>query len=249
MLCATISVESMEIQTSDVQPGQKAARVRSMFAEIAPRYDLLNHVLSLHIDKRWRRFVIKKVADRLERPDAKALDLCCGTADLSLELGALASTVGVDFCHPMLERGVEKVRRAGLPIDLVEGDALGVPFRDSSFDVVTIAFGLRNLEGIEAGLREIYRLLRTGGCGAVLEFSRPTIPVFRNLFHFYFTRLLPRIGNAVSGSGFAYQYLPESVEAFPDQERLASLMRAVGFSGVRYYNLFGGVACLHLGNK
>src|ERR1041384_1370961 len=142
-----------------------------------------------------------------------------------------------------------KVRGSQLPIDLVEGDALRVPFADSSFDVITVAFGLRNLDGTEAGLCEIYRLLKPGGRGAVLEFSRPTIPVFRNLFHFYFTRLLPRIGNAVSGSRFAYQYLPESVKAFPNQERLATIMSAVGFSGVRYYNLFGGVACLHLGNK
>jgi demethylmenaquinone methyltransferase/2-methoxy-6-polyprenyl-1,4-benzoquinol methylase len=239
----------MEIQTSDLGPGGKAALVRSMFAEIAPRYDFLNHALSLNIDKRWRRFLIKNVADRLRGRDATALDLCCGTADLSLELGALAPTTGIDFCHPMLELGLKKVSRANLPIDLVEGDALNVPFGDSMFDVVTVAFGLRNVDGVEAGLLEIHRLLKSGGRGAVLEFSRPRIPVFRDLFHFYFNRLLPRIGNAVSGSSFAYQYLPVSVEAFPNQEGLASLMRAVGFSDVRYYNLFGGVACLHLGNK
>ncbi len=249
MLCRTASVKSMEIQTSDLGPGGKAARVRSMFAEIAPSYDFLNHALSLNIDKRWRRFVIKKVADRLLRPGATALDLCCGTAELSLELGALVPTMGIDFCHPMLELGMKKVRRAGLPIDLVEGDALNVPFGDSVFDVVTVAFGLRNVDDAKAGLREIHRLLKPGGRGAVLEFSRPKTPVFRDLFHFYFTRLLPRIGNAISGSRFAYQYLPESVQAFPDQEGLASLMRAVGFSEVRYYNLFAGVACLHLGNK
>lgn len=239
----------MEIQTTDLGPGGKAARVRSMFAEIAPRYDFLNHALSMNIDKRWRRFVIREVAERLRKPGATALDLCCGTAELSLELGALAPTTGIDFCHPMLELGMKKIRRSQLPIDLVEGDALSVPFGDSTFDVVTVAFGLRNVEGVESGLREINRLLKPGGRGAVLEFSHPRIPVFRNLFHFYFTRLLPRIGNAVSGSSFAYQYLPESVQAFPDQEGLASLMRAVGFSDVRYYNLFGGVACLHLGNK
>src|SRR5207253_3153850 len=147
------------------------------------------------------------------------------------------------------ELGLKKVSRSMLPIDLVEGDALNVPFSDSTFDVVTVAFGLRNVDGVEAGLREIHRLLKPGGRGAVLEFSRPRLPVFRSLFQFYFTRLLPRIGNAISGSSFAYQYLPQSVQAFPDQDALASLMRAVGFSDVRYYNLFGGVACLHLGNK
>lgn len=220
-----------------------------MFAEIAPRYDLLNHALSLNVDRRWRRFVVKQVADRLQRSGAVALDLCCGTAELSLALGALAPTFGLDFCHPMLQRGLKKVRRTTRPIELIEGDALEVPFADSMFDVVTVAFGLRNLDGTEAGLREIHRLLKAGGRGAVLEFARPQIPVFRTLFQFYFTRLLPLVGNAVSGSSFAYQYLPDSVKAFPDQRELAELMRSVGFLDVRYYNLFGGVASLHLGEK
>ena len=117
------------------------------------------------------------------------------------------------------------------------------------FDVVTVAFGLRNVDGTKEGLREIYRLLKPGGRCVVLEFSSPQLPIFRNLFRFYFTRLLPRIGNAISGSSFAYQYLPDSVQAFPDQKELAGLMRAVGFSDVRYYNLFAGVASLHLGDK
>ena len=220
-----------------------------MFAEIAPRYDLLNHVLSLNIDKRWRKLVVKQVAELLRRPGAAALDLCCGTAELSLELGALAQTFGVDFCHPMLELGLKKVRRRKLPIELIEGDALNVPFADSMFDVVTVAFGLRNVDGTAAGLREIHRLLKPGGRGVVLEFSRPRLPIFRSLFQFYFTRVLPRIGNAVSGSSFAYQYLPDSVRSFPDQKELAALMQAVGFSDVRYYNLFGGVASLHFGDK
>lgn len=220
-----------------------------MFAEIAPRYDLLNHALSLNIDKRWRRFVVKKVLDRLQPPNAIALDLCCGTGDLSLALGEFAPVVGVDFCHPMLKLGIDKLIRGRLAIDLVEGDALNVPFGDSMFDVVTIGFGLRNLDSVEGGLREIYRLMKPGGRGAVLEFSRPQLPLFRDVFQFYFTRLLPRIGNAVSGSRFAYQYLPNSVQVFPDQKRLAALMRTVGFSEVRYYNLFGGVASVHLGDK
>ena len=239
----------MDSQTSNLDRSTKAARVRSMFGEIAPRYDFLNHALSLNIDKRWRKLVIKKVADRLRRPGARALDLCCGTADLSLELGALAPTFGVDFCHPMLALGIKKVRRARLPIDLIEGDALNAPFPDSMFEVVTVAFGLRNLDGVAAGLREIHRLLKPGGRCVVLEFSRPQLPIFRSLFHFYFTRLLPRIGAAVSGSSFAYQYLPDSVQSFPDQEELAGLMQTVGFYDVRYYNLFGGVASLHLGDK
>ncbi len=239
----------MESHARNLGSDDKAARVRLMFAEIAPSYDFLNHALSLNIDKRWRKLVIKQVADRLRRPGAVALDLCCGTAELSLELGALAPTFGVDFCHPMLELGLKKIRRAELPIELIEGDALNVPFADSMFDVVTVAFGLRNVDGTTEGLREIHRLLKPDGRGVILEFSRPQLPVFRSLFHFYFSRLLPRIGNAVSGSSFAYRYLPESVQAFPDQNELAALMRSVGFSDVRYYNLFGGVASLHLGNK
>ena len=239
----------MEIESRNIGSSSHAAQVRSMFAEIAPRYDFLNHALSLNVDKRWRRFVVQKVGDCLQRSGAVALDLCCGTADLSLELGALAPTIGVDFCHPMLKLGLVKVSRTTLPIQLVEGDALNVPFGDSKFDVVTVAFGLRNVDGIEAGLSELYRLLKPGGRAAILEFSHPQLPVFGAMFQFYFSRLLPRIGNAVSGSATAYQYLPDSVRAFPDRKKLASLMRAVGFSDVRYYNLFGGVACLHLGDK
>lgn len=239
----------MQANVDDLGTSGKAARVRQMFAEIAPRYDLLNHVLSLNIDKRWRRFVIRKVAERLQTPGSKALDLCCGTADLSIELGAFAPTVGVDFCHPMLTLGLTKLRGGTLPVELVEGDALRCPMADESFDVVSMAFGLRNLENIGDGLREVYRLLKPGGCAAVLEFSHPQIPVFRSLFHFYFTRVLPYIGNVVSGSSFAYRYLPESVLTFPDQDTLADRMRAVGFSSVRYYNLAGGIAALHVGDK
>ena len=238
----------MEIQGDNPGGPSKAVLVRSMFSEIAPRYDFLNHALSLNVDKRWRRFVIEKLADRL-KPGALALDLCCGTADLSLELGERVPTLGIDFCHPMLTLGLKKTQSSGLPIRLVEGDALRVPIADGIFDVVTMAFGLRNLESPEGGLREIHRVLKQGGRCAVLEFSQPVVPLFRSLFHFYFTRILPRIGNAVSRSGFAYQYLPDSVRAFPDQVRLMGLMHTVGFSNVRYYNLFGGVAAVHLGDK
>src|SRR5262249_27819213 len=131
----------------------------------------------------------------------------------------------------------------------VEGDALRVPFADDSFEVVTIAFGLRNLESVENGLIEILRLLKPGGRAAVLEFSHPRVPLFKSVFNFYFNRILPRIGNAISGSGFAYRYLPDSVGAFPDQAALARMMESAGFLRVRYRDLFGGVAALHLGEK
>ena len=238
----------METRITKNGGASKAVLVRAMFSEIAPRYDTLNHTLSLNVDRLWRRFVVKKIADKL-KPGAIALDLCCGTADLSLELGARIPTLGVDFCRPMLSLGLKKVKSARLPIALIEGDALRVPAADGAFDVVTMAFGLRNLESVEEGLKEIHRVLKAGGRCAVLEFSRPVLPLFRGLFRFYFNHILPRIGNAVSGSGYAYRYLPESVQSFPDQRGLADAMRAVGFSNVSYYNLSGGVAALHLGDK
>lgn len=239
----------MSHKSEDASSYGKAVWVRSMFARIAPKYDLLNHALSLNIDRRWRRFASQKVAEAAPSSGARFLDLCCGTGDLSLELNALGPTCGVDFCRPMLALAKEKARRFGRPIALVEADALHVPFLDELFDAVAIGFGLRNLESIEEGLVEIRRLLRPGGLAAILEFSHPTTPVFKTIFSVYFSRVLPFLGNAVSGSRFAYRYLPDSVERFPDQESLAGMMRAVGFSNVRYYNLSGGVAALHLGEK
>ena len=239
----------MDSDPLNLDPQAKAARVRAMFAEIAPRYDFLNHALSMNVDRRWRRFVVSRVAERLRHREALALDLCCGTGDLSLELGRLAETCGLDFCHPMLKISLPKVQASPRAVSIIEGDALCVPFADATFDVVTMAFGLRNLASVEGGLGEVLRLLKPGGRAAVLEFSRPVLPVFRHLFQFYFMKILPRVGNAVSGSSFAYQYLPESVRQFPDQQRLAAMMRAVGFSPVNYYNLFGGVAAVHVGDK
>ena len=232
-------------------PGKDRA-VRAMFAEIAPSYDRLNHLLSLNIDKRWRRFTIGKLRDILQRPNVLALDLCCGTADLTLELEPYARVIGCDFCHPMLVIGNEKIAdRPALcrqPL-LTEGNAMQLPFADQSFDVVTIAFGLRNLERVDVGLAEILRVLKPGGRAAILEFSRPVLPIFRQLFEFYFHHILPRIGGLISGSTTAYTYLPKSVGNFPDQKRLAALMKEIGFSAVRYHNLSAGIAALHLGER
>lgn len=230
---------------------EKAARVRAMFDEIAPRYDLLNHILSMNVDKRWRARVVRELEGRLSRPGARALDLCCGTGDLALALDAAypkASVVGLDFSIQMLVRAAGKAR-GERPIPFVQGDASGVPFPDASFDAVTIAFGIRNLTSVEAGLAELHRLLAPGGRAVVLEFSRPVAPVFRQAFNFYFAHVLPRIGGAVSGSSGAYSYLPASVKAFPDQKRLASMMAGVGFANVRYTNLTGGIAAAHVGDR
>jgi len=231
------------------KPGSKGAQVERMFAAIAPRYDLLNHLLSLNTDRLWRRFTVKQLRPVLRRPGAIALDLCCGTADLALELGRYAPVIGLDFCHPMLVLGQEKIESRQAPVALTEGDALNLPFAGEQFDVVTIAFGLRNLEAVERGLAEIHRMLKPGGKAAILEFSRPVVPVFSHIFRFYFKHLLPRIGTLVSGVNGPYQYLHDSVQSFPDQEQLAVMMRQTGFVNVIYHNLSGGVAALHVGEK
>lgn len=229
------------------QGDAKARRVRQMFSDIAPTYDALNHTLSLNIDKRWRKFTVNKLRASLERPDAVALDICCGTADLSLELGGVTRTVGLDFCHPMLVRGLEKVKKAGRPVSLLVGDALNLPFPDETFDAVTVAFGIRNVVDLDGAIREMRRVLKPGGQAGILEFSHPVIPGLRQVFGFYFNQILPRIGNLVSGSGYAYNYLPESVQNFPDQKTLAQKMKTAGFAEVNYFNLSGGIAALHVG--
>jgi demethylmenaquinone methyltransferase / 2-methoxy-6-polyprenyl-1,4-benzoquinol methylase len=221
-----------------------------MFGRIAGRYDLLNHLLSGNVDRRWRRLVARTLSPSLVE-GARALDVACGTGDLSLTLASAgaARVVGLDFCRPMLEIARRKADAGSRGIPFVEADALRLPFADESFDVVTIAFGLRNLAGVEEGLRELLRVLKAGGRVAVLEFSSPVVPGFRALFRFYFTRVLPRVGGLVSGSRGAYEYLPDSVSRFPDQKGLAALMRRAGFEGVEYRNLTGGIAALHTGTR
>ncbi len=221
--------------------------VRAMFSGIAGRYDLLNHVLSMNIDKRWRRLVRRKLQPILDKPDAMVLDVACGTGDLSIELQshARASVIGTDFCRPMLTVAADK----STTIPFIEGDAMNLGFADNTFDAATIAFGLRNLSNFADGLAELHRVLTPGGKLVVLEFSTPILPGFRQAFNFYFTRILPRIGGAVSGSRGAYEYLPDSVSKFPDQKRLAALMQETGFNDVEYTNLTGGIAAIHIGTK
>jgi demethylmenaquinone methyltransferase/2-methoxy-6-polyprenyl-1,4-benzoquinol methylase len=217
-----------------------------MFAKISPRYDLLNHLLSGNIDKRWRRNVVEKLRPLLST-NAQVLDVACGTGDLSIALfeNIGVRVTGVDFCRPMLERAARKEPR----IAFVEGDALQLPFDDAVFDAVTIAFGLRNLSSVEQGLSELRRVLQPNGRVAILEFSRPVVPGFRSLAAVYCTRLLPRIGGIISGSRSAYEYLPDSVSRFPDQETLSAMMTAAGFADVEFENLTGGIAALHTGRR
>ena len=227
---------------------EHAGRVREMFAGIAKRYDLLNHLLSGNVDKRWRRIVATRVRDKLSSNSARVLDVACGTGDLSLTLFEItgAGVVGTDFCRPMLQIAAGKTSGR---IRFIEGDALDLPFRDGTFDVATIAFGLRNLSNVESGLAELSRVLKPGGWVAVLEFSRPANAVLRPVFNLYFTKVLPWIGRVVSGSQNAYSYLPASVQKFPDQSQLSLLMEQAGFVQVGYENLTGGIAALHMGRR
>jgi len=227
-------------------PEDHARRVREMFARISPRYDLLNHLLSVNCDRRWRRALVRKLRP-LVPENARVLDVACGTGDLSIEIfeNTEAEVVGVDFCRPMLELAQQKTRR----VHFVEGDAMRLSFADGTFDAVTIGFGLRNLANVESGIRELLRVLKPRGWVAILEFSQPAAPGFRALVAFYYSRFLPRVGGWISGSRDAYQYLPDSISRFPDQGKLAEMMREAGFEEVSFQNLTGGVAALHTGQR
>ena len=226
---------------------EAAAWVRAMFGRIAHRYDLANHLLSYNLDRLWRARTVRRVSHILDRADARVLDICCGTGDLLLALAHRRPARGADFCHPMLVAASGKIRARGVAAAVFEADALNLPIRDASLDLITVAFGFRNLANYESGLREMHRILRRGGTAAILEFSRPPNRAFRAVYDFYSRRILPRLGAALSGSRDAYAYLPESVEKFPSVVELADLMRAAGFREVRWeYMTFGAVA-LHLG--
>jgi demethylmenaquinone methyltransferase / 2-methoxy-6-polyprenyl-1,4-benzoquinol methylase len=240
-----------EVRTS-VLPSQeeKAAHVRRMFSSIAPRYDLLNHVLSLNIDRLWRRRAVNRL--NWERvPDGTYLDNCAGTLDLAVELAGRAGfrgrVVGSDFTHAMLERGQHKV--AELPVEPTCADALRLPFDDETFDGATVGFGVRNLADLDAGLREAARVLRPGARFVILEFTTPGWQPFRAFYLFYFLRVLPGIGRLISKHGSAYSYLPESVLQFPEPPELARRLERAGFAEVGWQTLSGGIAALHWGTR
>lgn len=229
---------------------QEASRwVRAMFGRVAHRYDLANHLLSANIDRSWRSHTVRQVRDILMRPEARVLDLACGTGDLliALERASGRHLIGGDFCHPMLTGARAKLERAGLKSVLVESDALSLPLGDASLDLITIAFGFRNLANYRAGLREMRRVLRPGGALAILEFSQPPNKTFAALYNWYSRRVLPLIGGALSGSPEAYKYLPESVRKFPEAEALAGMMGDTGFAPVEWEYLTSGIVALHIG--
>ena len=227
---------------------QASAWVRGMFGRIAPRYDLLNHLLSLNIDRYWRSHTVSRVAHILSRSGAQVLDVCCGTGDLTFALGSRSQSAhvfGSDFCHPMLQTAKGKTAKG----KLFEADALQLPLADASLDLLTIAFGFRNLTNYRGGLIELRRILKPGGTLAVLEFSTPPNPLLAGVYDFYSRAILPTIGGMISGSRDAYTYLPESVRKFPDADGLAKQMRDAGFVNVRFERMTAGIVALHLGDR
>jgi demethylmenaquinone methyltransferase / 2-methoxy-6-polyprenyl-1,4-benzoquinol methylase len=238
----------------EARPHQGEARkdqVRTIFSEIAPRYDLLNHVLSLNIDRRWRRRAVDRLELPADQPGTRVLDACAGTFDLSLEVadraGFRGQVVASDFAQPMLVEGLGKL--ADRPVHPVCGDTLELPFPDESFHRATVGFGVRNLADLDRGMSEFVRVLRPGGRLVILEFTTPPNRVMRGLYHFYFHRILPLVGRVVSGHPWAYTYLPESVKEFPGPDELAQRMGEAGFASVEWEYLTGGIAALHVGVK
>ena len=230
---------------------QVAAWVRRMFDGVAPRYDLLNHLLSFNVDRYWRWRAVRALKPQLALPNARIVDLCCGSGDLMLALqkASKAPVLGSDFSHQMLRAANAKVARRQLPCRVFEADALTLPLTRDSCDLVTAAFGFRNLANYRRGLHELLRVLRPGGAAAVLEFTTPPNALFRSFYNFYSHRLLPIIGGLISGSREAYSYLPDSVRRFPDAPTLAAHFRSAGFDSVRFEYMTFGIVALHIGYK
>lgn len=232
---------------------KREERIRSMFNNIAPSYDLLNHLLSLNIDKYWRRKTVNLVPPR---GDAPILDLCTGTGDLALAYDRAAKAkvpiVGADFSHAMLARAEAKIRKQNLQghIRFLEADAQKLPFPSDHFQIAAVAFGLRNVTDTDRGIAEMVRVVQPGGRVAILEFSQPRGKLFGPLYRFYFRQVLPRLGQAISRSkDNAYRYLPQSVTEFPDGEALAERLRRQGLTEVRFHPFTFGIATLYIGVK
>ncbi len=237
------------INLPTTEQNERSRKVREMFGAIAARYDFLNHFLSANIDRRWRKICVREIRNKIAISRPKILDVGCGTADLSLAFSQLGTVVGCDFCHPMLRIGQGKVARGGANhrVHLLGGDALALPFNDATFEVVVSAFVLRNLVDAEQGLREMYRVLRPQGVLGVLEFGIPEVPLLGALYRFYFTRVLPRLGKAISGMEGPYKYLPTSVQSWPPARELRETIVRAGFGQVEYRLLNTGIAVLFVG--
>lgn len=233
------------------QPDGKKQQVSRMFNTIAPYYDLLNHLLSLGIDRSWRKRMINEL--RADKP-TYLLDVATGTADVALEIAHQLQPekiIGVDIAREMLDIGRTKIAKKNLQhlIELQEGDSENLPFADDTFDAITVAFGVRNFENLQKGLREMARVLRPGGRLVVLEFSQPTLFPFKQLFHFYFKNILPTIGRFTSKDPKAYRYLYESVQAFPDGERFMAELQQAGLKAEKNIPLTLGISSIYIGRK
>jgi demethylmenaquinone methyltransferase/2-methoxy-6-polyprenyl-1,4-benzoquinol methylase len=228
---------------------EKGRGIRDMFDRIAPRYDLLNRLLSLGIDRRWRRFAVRQLA---VPKGGKVLDIATGTGDVALEIGRQTASdvkiVGSDFTQGMLVLGRGKIAESPFRdrIVLVNAPCESMPHPDGVFDGITIAFGIRNVVDRQKGLDEMARVLKPGGRVVILEFATPRNSLFRTVYHFYFRRVLPWLGGVVSQRS-AYQYLPDSVLEFPDRETFKEMMEEAGFENVQIHDLTGGIAAVHVG--
>jgi demethylmenaquinone methyltransferase/2-methoxy-6-polyprenyl-1,4-benzoquinol methylase len=248
MLDADVEMSRAELAAGG--GAEKRAYVRTVFEEIAPRYDLLNHLLSLNIDVIWRRRALRAL-EWTRTPDGRYLDLCAGTLDVGAELNRQAGfrgfIVGADFAVPMLQAGAGKAPRDRL--GAVGADAQQLPLADGSMDGATVAFGIRNVASLDVALREVFRVLKPGARFVILEFTTPRSFVVRTFYHAYFHHVLPFVGGVISGHRSAYKYLPKSVAHFPAEPELARRMGAAGFSDVRWESLSFGIAAIHVGVK
>lgn len=240
---------------------EAAARVRRMFTQIVPRYDLLNHLLSFSLDRRWRQRTAREFVHILRRGNALILDLCCGTGDLTIALDRARTKslrhgretrryiLGCDFVPPMLVRAREKAVKRRRRVEFAAADALSLPFPDDTFDLLTTAFGFRNLANYERALQEFARVLKPKGEIGILEFSEPDSGLMAAAFRFYFRCILPFLGGVISGSREAYSYLPASVTKFPSPDALAAMIERAGFLNVRYMSWNFGSVILHIARR
>lgn len=229
--------------------GSKRQQVEQMFDAISPKYDLLNRLFSLGIDQGWRRKVMRDVT---KEPVQKLLDVATGTADLAIMAAKyVPEVIGVDISEGMLSYGREKVTKKGLDqqVKLQQADSIALPFPDGTFDAITVAFGVRNFEELQRGIAEMQRVLKTNGRLFVLEFSKPQKTPMKQLFRFYFHRVMPFVGKAVSKDNAAYTYLPKSVEAFPEGADFLKIMASAGLRECKAESLTGGIASLYTGRK
>jgi demethylmenaquinone methyltransferase/2-methoxy-6-polyprenyl-1,4-benzoquinol methylase len=246
----TTDIDSATARAAAAGGAEKREYVKRIFSEIAPRYDLLNHVLSLNIDRRWRRKAIASLGVDSDQ-SGHYLDLCSGTMDVATEISRLSGfrglVLGADFAEPMLKAGARKIK--GTRTAAVTADAVQLPLASGQLAGAIVSFGIRNVADLEASLREAFRVLAPGGRFVILEFSTPRTPVLRALYRAYFHYVLPLIGRLVSGHRTAYQYLPRSVANFPVEEKLAKKMEDAGFVKVTWSSLSFGVAAIHVGER